>query len=80
MSKNSRWYYDEQWVRQWRDDNIDWFLISEHLSEMSIDFCREFKDQIKWLWVICIKDNIKREDIFNEFNLKDLIEKYGDPE
>ncbi len=47
---------------------------------MSIDFCREFKDQIKWLWAICVKDNINREDIVNEFKLEDLIEKYGDPE
>lgn len=79
MKKNIKWYYDVDWIREWQHDNIDWFEISEHLPEMDINFCREFKDKIKWLWALYAHDIETRPDIIKQFDLEYLMEGYKDP-
>lgn len=77
---NNKVYQDENLIREWKDDpNLDWFKISEKLPKMNINFCREFRDRIKWLWTLYANDIELRPDIIKQFDLEYLMEGYKDP-
>lgn len=66
---------DEDWIREWQDYNLDWNAISDSIPDyFDINFVREFKDKISWLWLIYARNIEKREDIIEEFELNKKLE------
>lgn len=68
---------EENWIREHRDEYIDWNSVSSFAPRYSLDFLREFRKELNMLWICYALDIEQREDIIREFELDRVIEQYN---